>query len=141
MHTVTDDFDDSSRRGFCRALGAAFALPLFAATVHTQTPVGDAGGAPMLPVRSPGLEHLGLTVPDPEAAAKFYGRIFGPQLFREREPPPRYYVMAGTAYLAFGGSATATPFMITSVRSCTTIAGAKCDRCSKRAASSRLVSA
>jgi catechol 2,3-dioxygenase-like lactoylglutathione lyase family enzyme len=112
VHTVTDDSDDFSRRGFCRALGTAFALPLFAPTAHAQqTPAGDAGGAPMLPVRSPGLEHLGLTVPDPEAAAKFYGRIFGPQLFREREPPPRFYVMAGTAYLAFGGSATATPFI------------------------------
>jgi catechol 2,3-dioxygenase-like lactoylglutathione lyase family enzyme len=45
-------------------------------------------------------------VPDPEAAAKFYGRIFNPQLFREREAPPRFYVTAGTAYLAFGSSAT-----------------------------------
>jgi catechol 2,3-dioxygenase-like lactoylglutathione lyase family enzyme len=65
----------------------------------------------MFPVRSPGLEHLGLTVPDPEAAARFYGRIFGPQLFREREPPPRYYVMAGTSYLAFGGSTTVAPLI------------------------------
>jgi len=62
-------------------------------------------------VRSPGLEHLGLTVPEPEAAAKFYGRIFGPQLFREREAPPRFYAMAGISYLAFGESATATPFI------------------------------
>ena len=37
--------------------------------------------------------------------------FFGPQLFREREAPPRYYVMAGTAYLAFGGSATVTPLV------------------------------
>jgi hypothetical protein len=50
------------------------ALPLFPSGARAQTPAGEAGGAPMLPVRSPGLEHLGLTVPDPEAAAKFYGR-------------------------------------------------------------------
>jgi catechol 2,3-dioxygenase-like lactoylglutathione lyase family enzyme len=111
MQAVTDDSRHSSRRAFCRGLGAAFVLPIFEATARAQTPAGDAGGAPMLPVRSPGLEHLGFTVPDPEAAAKFYGRIFGPQLFREREPPPRYYVMAGTAYLAFGGSTTTTPFV------------------------------
>jgi catechol 2,3-dioxygenase-like lactoylglutathione lyase family enzyme len=81
-------------------------------SVLAQAPAAqEADGPPMLPLRSPGLEHLGLTVPDPEAAAKFYGRIFGPQLFREREAPPRYYVMAGTAYLAFGGSATVTPLV------------------------------
>src|SRR5215813_13215771 len=62
-----------------------------------------------LPLNSPGLEHIGLTVTDPEEAAKFYGRIFNPQLFRERDAPPRYYVTAGTAYLAFGGNTTATP--------------------------------
>jgi catechol 2,3-dioxygenase-like lactoylglutathione lyase family enzyme len=62
-----------------------------------------------LPLNSPGLEHIGLTVTDPEEAAKFYGRIFNPQLFRERDAPPRYYVTAGTSYLAFGGNSTATP--------------------------------
>jgi glyoxylase I family protein len=95
-----------SRRAFCRGLAAVLAAPVLDASARAQTP---AGSGPMLPVRSPGLEHLGLTVPDPEGAAKFYGRIFGPQLFREREPPPRYYVTAGTAYLAFGGSTTAAP--------------------------------
>jgi len=63
-------------------------------------------------LRTPGLEHLGMTVPDPKAAADFYGRIFNPQLFREKDPPPRFYVTVGTAYLAFGGpgnSGNATP--------------------------------
>jgi catechol 2,3-dioxygenase-like lactoylglutathione lyase family enzyme len=58
----------------------------------------------LLPLQTTGLEHLGTTVPDPKASAEFYGRIFDPQLFQERDPPPRYYVRMGTAYLAFGGS-------------------------------------
>lgn len=67
-----------------------------------------AGGAlaqtSLLPLQTTGLEHLGMTVPDPKASAEFYGRIFDPQLFQERDPPPRYYVRMGTAYIAFGGS-------------------------------------
>ena len=112
MQTVTRETPYPSRRAFCCGLGAALALPMVDRSVLAQAPAAqEAAGPPMLPLRSPGLEHLGLTVPDPEAAAKFYGRIFGPQLFREREAPPRYYVMAGTAYLAFGGSATVTPLV------------------------------
>lgn len=45
-----------------------------------------------------------MTVPDQEASAKFYGRIFDPQLFQERDPPPRFYVRTGISYIAFGGS-------------------------------------
>ncbi|HEX6896989.1 MAG TPA: VOC family protein [Bryobacteraceae bacterium] len=57
-----------------------------------------------LPLRTTGLEHIGMTVPDQEAAAKFYGRIFDPQLFQERDPPPRFYVRTGISYIAFGGN-------------------------------------
>jgi catechol 2,3-dioxygenase-like lactoylglutathione lyase family enzyme len=60
--------------------------------------------APPLPLQTTGLEHLGMTVPDQKASAEFYGRIFDPQLFQERDPPLRYYVRLGTAYIAFGGS-------------------------------------
>jgi catechol 2,3-dioxygenase-like lactoylglutathione lyase family enzyme len=59
---------------------------------------------PLLPLRTSGLEHIGMTVPDPEAAAKFYGRIFDPQLFQERDPPPRFYARTGISYIAFGGN-------------------------------------
>jgi catechol 2,3-dioxygenase-like lactoylglutathione lyase family enzyme len=62
-----------------------------------------------LPIDTTGLEHIGITVPDPEAAAKFYGRIFDPQLFQEKDLPPRFYVRFGKAYAAFGGTAAATP--------------------------------
>jgi catechol 2,3-dioxygenase-like lactoylglutathione lyase family enzyme len=58
----------------------------------------------LLPLQTTGLEHLGMTVPDQKASAEFYGRIFDPQLFQERDPPPRYYVRMGTAYIAFGGA-------------------------------------
>jgi catechol 2,3-dioxygenase-like lactoylglutathione lyase family enzyme len=69
-----------------------------------------------LPIKTSGLEHIGMQVPDQEAAAKFYGRIFDPQLFQEKEPPPRYYVKIGISYIAFGGlPANATP-PVTSAR-------------------------
>src|SRR5580704_12615715 len=63
--------------------------------------------ASQLPLQTTGLEHLGMTVPDQKAAAEFYGRIFDPQLFQEKDPPPRFYVRFGTAYAAFGGAAYA----------------------------------
>ncbi len=57
-----------------------------------------------LPLQTTGLEHIGMTVPDQKASADWYGRIFDPQLFQERDPPPRYYVRMGSAYIAFGGT-------------------------------------
>lgn len=57
-----------------------------------------------LPLQVLYVEHLGMTVPDPKAAAEFYGRIFDPQLFQEKDPPLRYYVRLGTAYIAIGGA-------------------------------------
>lgn len=70
----------------------------------------ETGSGP-LPLHTTGLEHIGMTVPDQKAAADWYGRIFDPQLFQERDPPPRYYVRMGSAYIAFGGTpaADATP--------------------------------
>jgi catechol 2,3-dioxygenase-like lactoylglutathione lyase family enzyme len=61
-----------------------------------------------LPLKTTGLEHIGMTVPDPEASARFYGQIFDPQLFKEREIPNRFYVRTGIAYIAFGTNANAT---------------------------------
>jgi len=60
---------------------------------------------PVLPIKTSGLEHIGVTVPNPEASAKFYGKIFDPQLFKERDIPNRFYCKTGTAYLAFGTNA------------------------------------
>ena len=77
-----------------------------AAAVATRALV-RAEGSP-LPLHTTGLEHIGFTVPEPEVSAKFYGRIFDPQLFQEREAPPRFYARVGTAYIAFGGNASVT---------------------------------
>ena len=60
---------------------------------------------PALPLKTTGLEHIGVTVPNPEASAKFYGKIFDPQLFKERDIPNRFYCRMGKAYLAFGTKA------------------------------------
>jgi catechol 2,3-dioxygenase-like lactoylglutathione lyase family enzyme len=88
------------RRDALRVLGTAFTTSWIAGGIAVAAP---------LPLDTTGLEHIGFTVPDPEATAKFYGRIFDPQLFQERDPPPRFYVRFGTGYAAFGGSANATP--------------------------------
>ena len=61
-----------------------------------------------LPLKNTGLEHYGMTVPDPKAAADFYGRIFDPQLFQEREIANRFYVKLGISYIAFGGNKDVT---------------------------------
>ena len=88
----------TSRRHALQWLGSC-ALPLL-----TRPAFADD-----LPLHTTGLEHFGFTVPDPEATARFYGRIFDGQLFQEKDPPPRFYVKLGTGYAAFGGNPSATP--------------------------------
>ncbi len=80
------------------------ALAVLGAAAGPWVASGRAEGS-QLPLQTSGLEHIGMTVPDQEATAKFYGMIFDPQLFQERDPPPRYYVRLGTSYIAFGGIA------------------------------------
>ncbi len=65
----------------------------------------------LLPLQSSGLDHLSLTVPDALEAARFYGRIFDPQVFHERTGVQRYYVRLGAAYIAFGPRANVTPYI------------------------------
>lgn len=65
----------------------------------------------LLPLQSSGLDHLSLTVPDSLEAARFYGRIFDPQVFHERTGVQRYYVRLGAAYIAFGPKANVTPYI------------------------------
>lgn len=83
----------SGRREMLQMLGACAATWIAGGTAIAED----------LPLRTSGLEHIGMTVPDQEATAKFYGLIFDPQLFQERDPPPRFYVRTGISYIAFGG--------------------------------------
>jgi catechol 2,3-dioxygenase-like lactoylglutathione lyase family enzyme len=69
-------------------------------------PAALAAQGTQLPLRTTGLEHVGFSVPDPQASAAFYGRIFDPQIFQEMSPPLRYYCRLGIGYAAFGASAT-----------------------------------
>src|ERR1051325_1305010 len=65
----------------------------------------------LLPLKTSGLDHLPITFPDAVAAATFYGKIFDPQVFHERAGVQRFYVRLGSAYLAFGPQANATPYI------------------------------
>lgn len=65
----------------------------------------------VLPLNHSGLDHISITVPDAVKASTFYGRIFDPQVFHERTGVQRYYVRLGSAYIAFGPQATATPYI------------------------------
>lgn len=65
----------------------------------------------LLPLQNSGLDHLSITVPDSLQAARFYGRIFDPQVFHERTGVQRYYVRLGAAYIAFGPQANVTPYI------------------------------
>jgi catechol 2,3-dioxygenase-like lactoylglutathione lyase family enzyme len=91
-----------SRRSALRGLGGGLALAGGAFAQSSTTG---------LPLKNTGLEHFGLTVPDAEAAARFYGRIFDTQLFKEKDPPPRFYVRLGISYLAFGQHPETAPFI------------------------------
>ena len=61
-----------------------------------------------LPIVTTGLEHIGMVVPDVEAAARFYSSVFNPDLQKEKDAPLRLYVMTGTGYIALGSRANVT---------------------------------
>ncbi len=99
---MTKSIGNVSRR---EALAAATGMALMWALPGQAE---ETGPGP-LPLQTTGLEHIGMTVPDQKASAEWYGRIFDPQLFQERDPPPRFYVRMGTAYIAFGGTPATDP--------------------------------
>jgi catechol 2,3-dioxygenase-like lactoylglutathione lyase family enzyme len=86
------------------ALGLTGAL---AAAAWLGTGAAQAASDAPLPLHTTGLEHLGLTVPDVAKSANIYGRIFDPDLYKEKDPPLRNYVKLGVGYIAIGGNATA----------------------------------
>ena len=91
------------RSFFNRIAAAAASLPIFAVMSPAQEPAGrgqragrGAGPAapaspagPQLPLRTTGLEHFGMVVPDVEKAGRFYGAIFNPELHKEAMMPSR----------------------------------------------------
>jgi predicted enzyme related to lactoylglutathione lyase len=58
--------------------------------------------ARQLPLNAVGLEHIGTVVPDVTTAAQFFGRVFNPFVYKEREDPLRYYVTFDPGYVALG---------------------------------------
>ncbi|HEY4362464.1 MAG TPA: VOC family protein [Bryobacteraceae bacterium] len=97
-----------SRRSALRGLSGGLALAAGAFAPPSTFAQSSSAG---LRLKNTGLEHFGLTVPDSEAAARFYGRIFDTQLFKEKDPPPRFYVRLGISYLAFGQHPETAPFI------------------------------
>jgi catechol 2,3-dioxygenase-like lactoylglutathione lyase family enzyme len=99
----------SSRRQVLTGLGVAALLPFVPQLARAQDSSAPAApavpAASQLPLKTTGLEHMGTVVPDVEAAGKFYGRLFNPELYKEKEPPLRYYVTLGVGYLALGSRA------------------------------------
>lgn len=104
-----------SRRALLEGIGFAALAPLMTARSSAQgaptPPAASADAAAtddaaravsQLPLKTTGLEHMGTIVPDVEAAGKFYGRLFNPDLHKEQDPPLRYYVTLGVGYLALG---------------------------------------
>jgi catechol 2,3-dioxygenase-like lactoylglutathione lyase family enzyme len=95
------------RRLFLSGIGAAAAMPLLGSAAQAQGGRGQRGEAtagPQLPLRTTGLEHFGMVVPDVEKAGRFYGPIFNPELHKEAMEPLRYYVPMGIGYIALGAN-------------------------------------
>jgi catechol 2,3-dioxygenase-like lactoylglutathione lyase family enzyme len=86
-----------------------------------------------LPLNTTGLEHIGMVVPDVEAAARFYSSLFNPDLQKEKDAPLRYYVMTGSGYMALGGRAAAPEPRIDHY--CTLVRGYDRDRMNAKLAS------
>jgi catechol 2,3-dioxygenase-like lactoylglutathione lyase family enzyme len=96
-----------SRRLLLEGLAVAALAPLSVARSRAQgvtLPPGAAepAAASQLPLRTTGLEHMGTIVPDVETAGRFYARLFNPEIYKEKDPPLRYYVTLGVGYLALG---------------------------------------
>jgi catechol 2,3-dioxygenase-like lactoylglutathione lyase family enzyme len=92
-----------SRRTVLGVLAAIAPAAMLATRVAAQPLKGDE-----LPLHTTGLEHIGMVVPDTEKSARFYSRLFNPEMQKEKDAPLRYYVMMGTGYMAIGSRAGVT---------------------------------
>lgn len=95
-----------SRRAFIQGIGSALAVPVAASAQNAATPPAQSAAAPgrtdALPLKTTGIEHLGVMVTDVERSGRFYGQLFNPALYREKDPPLRYYATLGVGYIAIG---------------------------------------
>lgn len=100
----------ASRRSLILGAGAAAAaFPFARALAQDAPPAAPAAGpggpgrpagppptpeqvAAQLPLKTTGLEHVSIWVPDVQEAGVFYGKVFNPALHKEKQPPLRYYV-------------------------------------------------
>jgi catechol 2,3-dioxygenase-like lactoylglutathione lyase family enzyme len=103
------------RRTVLAALGAA-ALPGISRVSFAQrgfgagTPPTEEQIAAALPLKTTGLEHCAMLVPDVGAAARFYSKLFNPDgLHKEQRGDLRYYVTLDPGYIAIGGRAEPPP--------------------------------
>lgn len=97
-----------SRRSFIQTVGVVIA----ARTVRGQgqgRDTGAPGRTDALPLKTTGIEHLGIMVPDVERSGRFYGQLFNPALYREKDPPLRYYATLGVGYIAIGSLRDGAP--------------------------------
>jgi catechol 2,3-dioxygenase-like lactoylglutathione lyase family enzyme len=92
-----------SRRTVLGAFAAMAPGAMLGTRVAAQPLRGDE-----LPLHTTGLEHIGMVVPDTEKSARFYSRLFNPEMQKEKDAPLRYYVMTGTGYMAIGSRAGVT---------------------------------
>ena len=92
-----------TRRQWWTAAGSLAAGSFFSGRASAQ--------GKFLPLRTSGLDHVSITVPDSKKAAEFYAPIFDPQIFHERTGVQRYYVRLGAAYIAFGPMASVDPYI------------------------------
>lgn len=92
-----------TRRSVLCALAAIPAAAMLGTRGIAQPLRGDE-----LPLHTTGLEHIGIVVPNTEKSARFYSRLFNPEMQKEKDPPLRYYVMMGSGYMAIGSRAGVT---------------------------------
>ena len=75
------------------------ALITLAGGVFAATAASGAPASGTAPFSFSGLEHIALTVPDTEKSVRFYTRLFGNNVMKEKTNP-RHYVKAGANYIA-----------------------------------------
>jgi catechol 2,3-dioxygenase-like lactoylglutathione lyase family enzyme len=79
-----------SRRKFMGAIGAAPVLPLLARAAGGI----QSAGTRVLPLDTPGVDHLDVIVPDVEAAARFYMGVFNTRLHGQPfQGATRYFIL------------------------------------------------